>query len=190
MNRKTQITTIELADLSGKTAKTVQNWANKGKLSYERDENGGFLFELSDIARVFPKIDLSGVISRAEGEIPAKSGVIEHKITPRLREGTETVRVSVENEFLKEKVDDLKAQVSELKDEKEVFASERKNYLDIIQKQNNQMTGLLPAPDNLKSRSKPNILLWLAVGIGSIILILLLFSIFNPAIATEIAAFF
>jgi polyhydroxyalkanoate synthesis regulator phasin len=171
MNRKTQITTIELADLSGKTAKTVQNWANKGKLSHDKDDNGKFLFDLSEIARVFPKINLSSVIDENDGENFAKLNEKARNGSEKLRETGETSIAAVENTFLREKVDDLRHQITDLKTEKAQATAERENFVAIIDRQNLQITGLLPSPNEAGTPKKISALVWLLCGLAFMVAI-------------------
>lgn len=183
MSRKTQLTTVQLAEISGKTPKTVQNWANKGKLSYEKDENGKFLFDISEITRVFPKINLSGVISEIESETA-------RKITPELRvtnENSETLKTHIENEFLREKIEDLKVQVSDLKDEKTQAIVERENFLNIIEKQNTQITGLLPAPEKQDIPTKSNVPFWVTIGFAILALVVAFLILATPDLSAKMS---
>ena len=159
-----KITTSQLAKLTGKTKRTIQNWAKSGKISYERDESGFFAFDLSEAARVFPDVDFTAFLPR---ETAAKEREIFAQGDEKIRESRES---DIEAGFLSEKVQDLEKRLKrteqKLDEEQANAKEEREKYLAIIKAKDQQLTNLLPAPKIVSDQAKTK---WLWVGIAALL---------------------
>lgn len=164
---KSKITTAQLAKLTGKTKRTIQNWAKGGKISYEKDESGFFIFDLSEAARVFPDIDFTAL---PPNEIAAKEREIFAQEGAKIRAKSET---ELEARFLSEKIQDLETRLEKteqkLDAEQASTKEEREKYLAIIKAKDQQLTNLLPAPHNTTTTKA----IWASVGLGGLFLIVL-----------------
>jgi len=109
--------TTEAAKLAGVSNATLHRARKKGKVAYEKDENGHYLFDPSELARAFPKtVDVTGM-TRGEGlqvtghDASRQGG---DRAPDSLQEGapSETVKLLREQiELLVSERDDLRARL-------------------------------------------------------------------------------
>lgn len=64
------ISTLEVAKLVGKSKQTILRLVQKGDISAIRQKDKSFLFDLSEVARVFPRVDLDNIEKARQNEAP------------------------------------------------------------------------------------------------------------------------
>ncbi len=95
-------TILEAARLAGVSRSTIDRYMKKGKLSYDIDEDGTRFVDTSELARVFEKLKNPETFDRDANTVPMRRDEIS----------TETVEMALlqqENRYLKAEVKELRA---------------------------------------------------------------------------------
>jgi len=125
-----KVSASKAAKLVGKTTPTITKACKAGKMSAEKNPNGGFLIDISELYRVFPPIR-DGTNSTAE-KAPDDTANLQ-MYTHKNSQDSNALRVEVE--ALRDKVSmidsererersDLVGQIADLKDDKERLQKE------------------------------------------------------------------
>jgi|TARA_R110000787_G_scaffold58808_3_gene133625 uncharacterized phage infection (PIP) family protein YhgE len=125
-----KVSASKAAKLVGKTTPTITKACKTGKMSAEKNPNGGFMIDVSELYRVFPPVR-DGINNTAEK--PPNNATNIQTYTPKNLQDSNALRVEVE--ALRDKVSmiesererersDLVGQIADLKDDKERLQQE------------------------------------------------------------------
>lgn len=94
------ISTREAAELSGFSARHIQNMIKKGKLSATRDEAGNYTIDKSEFYRVFPEMHSKRTVTNEEETISRTSLEVEIKYLKEMLSEKDK-----QNEFLQKQLE-------------------------------------------------------------------------------------
>lgn len=94
------ISTREAAELSGFSARHIQNMIKKGKLSATRDEAGNYTIDKSEFYRVFPETHSKRTVTNEEETISRTSLEVEIKYLKEMLSEKDK-----QNEFLQKQLE-------------------------------------------------------------------------------------
>lgn len=157
----TKLTTQQVCDLTGKSKPTITRMVKKGELSRDNKKDKTFLFDASEIMRVFPEITLDKIEKLSENKplhiVSKVSGETENETFHEKK--YEMLELEKEVEILKVKLESLEKNQTQL--EKLNDNLEEKNQT--LEEKNNKLTDellslskrLLPPPEKEEVKPEP-----------------------------------
>lgn len=112
------------SELTGRSKSTVQRAMNSGKLSYEVDENGRRLIDVSELDRVFGLTPQRNESTMSTA--PDNSAVMELE---RARHNVELDRMKVQVRLLEEQLEQSRSQIEDLKVQRDLWQKQAQQVL-------------------------------------------------------------
>lgn len=113
------------AELTGKSKSTVQRAMNSGKLSYELDNNGRRVVDVSELERVFGLKQNAG---SAQSAAPTQNKDVENELE-RAKTMLEMERMKMQIKMLEDKLDMAETQIQDLQSQRDKWQKQADQVL-------------------------------------------------------------
>ncbi len=105
------------AELTGKSKSTIQRAMNNGKISFEKDNNGRRVIDVSELDRVYGLIQTGSQTTAVEQELEKASSMLEME------------RMKMQIKMLEDKLELAESQIEDLKDQRDQWQKQASQVL-------------------------------------------------------------